>query len=419
MDSDEAFERFSKTIESDPLDVLLARWRRDKFTRHLRRIPGVVRVIHSGSLTRGTHVGDIHDVDLIVVFDDDALPGGHKSGDGSALAALKQLQQEIDQRLGCGRDPLVREISSTSPGDHVVKCTDVSLGPLDGIIPSPPPVDVMPAIRQGSHLLIPEQHTGKWKDTDPEQLIRLVAERKREWRYFDEVVRMVKVWAEHSGLGMRSLAVEVLVLEYLPRPRFFETLSCSEAVTRFFEAAASAEVRKINDPVGRCGQIQPNLDYAALRWALQEAAFLARRARNAERELERPGLAMDIPEDPNVLWRKIFGKKYPKLRRHRRYWHPQFSEPMNLGQRPPHWWPPDANDPGDWRGPSGPSGPPGPSAPPGAAAPPGPSGPSGPAGDRGGRGPTSRRPTGAPRVGGWDQVLGAGAAASVPPLTFG
>ena len=41
---------------------------------------------------------------------------------------------------------------------------------------------------------------------------------------------------------MKNLAIEVMVLKYCPRPGLFETLSCGEAVARFFEAAAKAQI---------------------------------------------------------------------------------------------------------------------------------------------------------------------------------
>ena len=41
-----------QAIESDPLGVLLAKWRRDAFISRLERLPDVVEVIESGSLTR-------------------------------------------------------------------------------------------------------------------------------------------------------------------------------------------------------------------------------------------------------------------------------------------------------------------------------------------------------------------------------
>jgi hypothetical protein len=437
MDSDEAFDRFSKAIESDPLDVLLAKWRRDTFAARLRKIPGVVKVIHSGSLARGTNVEGIHDVDLIVVFDASALPDP-SLGSGSAHATLQHTQEGIDERLGAGRGPATREISGTRLRNHVVRCEDVSLGPLDGFIPSAPPVDVMPAIREGSHLRIPELRKDRWARADPEKLIRLVEERKREWKYFAEVVRMVKVWADHSGLKMRSLAIEVMVLQYLPRPRFFETLSCAEAVTRFFEAAAKDGARKLRDPAGRSGKIDPGVSHGALQRELEKAAGLARRARDAERAIENPQLAVGVPENPNSLWRQIFGRKYPNSRKH--YWHPQYYEPMTYEKPPSRKGPAEFTDPGERpgprpprggtdghsEGPSGPrfSGPPGPPRPgprPPRPGPPGPasSGPTGP--NRSGSGGGAPRPrAGEPRPDRWERVFGpAAAAAATSAITFG
>ena len=80
MESDDGFDAFRQEIESDPLGVLLAKWQRDKFIGKLKQLPDVVEVIPSGSLTRGTQIGRIHDVDLIVVFDKDAHPDFGRAG---------------------------------------------------------------------------------------------------------------------------------------------------------------------------------------------------------------------------------------------------------------------------------------------------------------------------------------------------
>ena len=69
MESDDGFRSFSQAIESDPIGVLLAKWRRDAFIRKLKQLPDVAEVIASGSLARGTQIGPVHDVDLIVVFE--------------------------------------------------------------------------------------------------------------------------------------------------------------------------------------------------------------------------------------------------------------------------------------------------------------------------------------------------------------
>ncbi len=414
MDSDEAFGRFIKAVETDPFDVLLARWRRNAFTRRLRKIPGVVQVIHSGSLARGTYVGKIHDVDLIVVFDKAHHPdwGG---ANGSAQAALEHLAVGIEERLGSGQGPMTRLAYKTQLRDHVVRCDDVSLGPFEGIMPSGPPVDVMPALREGSHLKVPHRRKNTWEDTDPEKLIRLVAERKREWKYFDEVVRMVKHWAKHQKLDISSLSIEVLVLRYCPRPRFFETLSCGEAIARFFKAAAADGVNryKLTDPTGRCGEIQPGLDYGKLRNALDKAAELSEKALDAERAMENPQLYDWRVEHPNFFWRQIFGRKFPYATK--RFWQPQYYEPfsrtfdgnVHFGKADKPWKPPRRRPTGD-----------GPESPPSSS----PDEPdTGPSGDGSGRpGPKQRPPRPSqPGPDRWGEYFEQHGGVVAPPVTFG
>lgn len=241
MNSDDAFRYFGRTIESDPIGVLLAKWQRDTFIAKLKQLPDVAEVIPSGSLTRGTQIGPVHDIDLIVVFDKAEHPD-YGRGQESAQAATEHLQNELLEQLDPwhgGGQSLLRE---TELRRHVVTCRGGWTGPFADIIPSAPPLDVMPTVREGSHLMVPERGTG-WIDVDPAKLMRQVEQRQREWKYLTEVVRMVRAWAEHEHLDMKNLAVEVMVLKYCPRPGFFETLSYGEAVARFFEAAAKAGLR--------------------------------------------------------------------------------------------------------------------------------------------------------------------------------
>jgi hypothetical protein len=315
------FDKFAQDIESDPLQVLQARSRRSTVIRALKSRPDVVGVIPSGSLARGTHLGPIHDVDVIVVFDQSAHPDWH--GRGSAQAALEYTQAAIRETLQAGLGRPLGLVHETELRNHVVKCDlSPSLGPLDAIIPDPPPVDVMPAIREGSHLRVPERLSDRWIDVDPERLMGMVAARERAWSNFDEVVRMIKDWADHHELNMKSLPIEVMVLEYLPKPGLFETMSCSDAVARFFDAASRAHITRLADPAGRSGEIDPHMNYAKLRKALDESADLARQAVDAERAWQNRRTAQEGVTHPNVFWQEIFGNdrfKRPRVW----YWYPR------------------------------------------------------------------------------------------------
>lgn len=355
---EQEFHAFARQLETDPLMVLLAKWRRATVIDALKNRPDVLEIIPSGSLARGTHLGRIHDVDLIVVFDERMHPDWN--GDGSARMALEHVQAMVGETLQGGPFSLVHD---TEPRNHVVKANlDPSWGPLDVLVPSAPPIDVMPAFRQGSHLRVPERLSDRWIDVDPEHLMRMVAVRQREWSNFDQVVRMIKDWADHHELGMNRLAVEVMVLTYLPRPGLFETMSCSDAVARFFEAASRADITELVDPAGRCGQIDPNLNYRKLREELKRSAKLARLAVAAERDWENRHSARDGVTHPSVYWQQIFGEN--RFRRPRIwFWSPQFpdaspppesrrwfDERTEAADRTWRWTRP-APDAGSWDGP--------------------------------------------------------------------
>jgi hypothetical protein len=308
MESDCGFESFSEAIKSDPIGELFAKWRRDAFIAKLERLPDVAEVISSGSVARDTYIGIPRDVDLIVVYKSSAH---HDYGDGaeSAKQAMQHLERQLLQQLNplSGGEPgLLRD---TEPRDHVVRCLGGWTGPFADIIPSAPPVDVMPAIRRGSHLRIPEQGN-RWKSVDPEKLIRDVEQRQREWSYFTEVIRMVKAWAERNHLNLKSFAVETMVLKYCPRPGLFQTLSCGEALARFFDNAAKAHVVSLNVRLGI---------------ALSNAAELAGKAMDAEYLWENRRLATRQVTHPDEFWRELFGSSYPRARE--RFWRPPSSEP--------------------------------------------------------------------------------------------
>jgi hypothetical protein len=311
MESDDGFEAFGRAIKSDPIGVLLAKFRRDAFVDKLKKLPDVVAVIPSGSFTRGTQIGPVHDVDLIVVFDS-SKHRDYGSGQQSAQDALEHLQKGLIEQMHplSGEDALVKD---TELATHVVKCYGDVPRPFAEVIPSAPPVDVMPAVREGFHLKVPERGTG-WIDTNPEKFMREVAQRQHEWKHFTGVVGMLKAWAEHNHLHIKNLAIDVMVLRYCPRPRLFETLSRGDAIARFFEAAKADICNPLN-PTGWLSKIDSGIDYAELRKALHHAAEISRDAMNAERAWEHGFHSAENVRHPDEFWRKLFGSKYPNPQR--------------------------------------------------------------------------------------------------------
>jgi hypothetical protein len=313
MESADASSHDKRTIESDPIGVLLAKWQRDALIGKLEQLPDVAEVIPSGSLTQGTQIGPVHGIDLIVMFERSEHPD-YGSGRESAQAAMEHLQAELLEQLRPWRGAGQGLLGETELRAHVVKYYGASAGPYAEIVASPPPVDVMPAVREGSHLLIPERGTG-WIDVDPEKFMRRVEQREREWKYFTEVVGMVTAWATHNDLNMKNLAVEVMVLKYCPRPDLLERLSRGEAVARFFDAAAKANIRSLDDLAGRYGEIDPSMNYPKLRGALTRAAGLSRQAVEAQYAWENRFRTSEALTHPDVFWQELFGRKYPQAGR--------------------------------------------------------------------------------------------------------
>lgn len=395
MESDDDFAAFSRAIASDPIGVLLAKWRRDVITRKVMRIPGVVEVIPTGSLARGTQIGPVHDVDLVAVFDRSKHPGygikgkseeAVKSAEGAIALLENGLLEQLHPWLEIG---LLKE---TEQRRHVVTLHGDWAGPFKDIIPVAPPVDVLPAVREGSHLLIPERGTG-WIETDPENLIRQVEQRQREWKYFTAVSGMVKEWARLNNLKIRNLAIDVMVLQYCPRPRLFETLSCGDAVARFFKAAYDDNFTSLKDPTGRCRKLDLGINFGRLHTALGEASDLARLAMDAENIWKhRPGEVIH----PSVLWHQLFGKKYPRARK--RFWRAQEAETWVARHTAE---PVEKADTGGWNDPDNPR-----TSRPGD----GPSRPSSPRGPQPSPEPTE--PSASP----WPRIFGR---AAPTPLTYG
>src|SRR5262249_7606731 len=160
------------------------------------------------------HIGPVHDVDLIVVFDKSVHPDYGK-GPESARAAMTYLEEKLLEQLHplSGTEALIK---GTEQRTHVVNCHGGPTGRDAEFIPSAPPLAGMPAVRKEPHLLgkspllVPELGGGgdKWIDVDPETFMRLVEQRQREWKYFTEVIQMVRAWAELNDLDMKTVAIE-------------------------------------------------------------------------------------------------------------------------------------------------------------------------------------------------------------------
>jgi len=300
MRAETAFGNHQSVVNAAPESVREARRRRNFFCDAFGKQPDVAETVPSGSLARGTQRDPIHDVDLIIVFRQEDHPDWD-TGNGSAEAALEYIRGQVTDLLGVTAGTFAQEVRRAHLRNHVVKCFLDDPDDLDAFA-----VEVMPALRRaGGGLRIPERNNeAGWVTADPEFLICEVAARHFEWRFFAPMVRAVKKWKDVANLDVKSLTAEVLALKCMPRPRPGQVLTRPAALQQFFTAAASVVMHGVADPAGWCGEIQPDLDRAAVRAALLESADVAARAVAAEQRGDHDAAV--------CLWRSVFGPDFPE-----------------------------------------------------------------------------------------------------------
>jgi hypothetical protein len=289
-----AFADYQTFVNASMDDVKKARGRRDLFRDAFCTESDVEEVVASGSLARGTQHHPINDVDTIIVFKQADHPDWGQPGT-SAEDALAELGQRINDRLGAANGVFRKEVRLAKPRNHSVKCfLD------DPENPNAFTVDAMPALRQtDGTLLIPEKLSQEWVLSNPEHLIELTKKAHADWNSFAPMVRLLKRWRRTCGTPVKSLVMEVLALDHLPREGDRAT-----SLRKFFVAAAVAVQEGVRDPADLCGDIQPGLDTAALSEALDAAGDRAAEAIAAEKE--------DDDDAAVAIWADILKEGFPK-----------------------------------------------------------------------------------------------------------
>lgn len=305
MNVDDAFDQIDKIITPSARHEATTRERIARFTEVLQGLDGGIEVAPSGSWARRTALGPVHDVDLIVVFAPDRHPDWD-GGPGTAEAALRHVEQAINAHLSERHGGA--DVWDTELRDHVVRCYLDSQSASEEPASGPFAVEVMPAIRAGSTLRVPERREDRWRTVDPEHLVRESAVREREWPHYPAMVRLLKHWTrQHPELAISSLAVEVLALTCLPRPPLIGSLSRTEALKGFFHAAAAQVMTGVRDPAGHRGEIAPGIKRRQARETFLRMADLAAAAAAWQRSDHEHG------DDVAVHFlRLIFGGRFPK-----------------------------------------------------------------------------------------------------------
>lgn len=293
MDITNAFAELHKVADADPAQVREGRRRRDLFHDAFCPEKDVDDVIASGSLARSTQRDPINDVDVIIIYHQDQHPDWGQPGD-SAKDALDHTAGSVHRLLGSD-GTVAQEVRLARPGNHAVKCFFE-----DPKTPGAFTVDAMPALRLvDGTLLVPEKSSQDWIQTNPEGLIKRVADRQAEWDLFRPMVRVLKLWKDVQDTSLKSLTVEVMVLNDMPAG-----LSAPQAVYRFFNTIDKQIGVPVTDPAGLCGPTQREIDWTKAGEAMRHAAQASWEAVTAQNDGDTDRAA--------CLSRSIFGDAFPE-----------------------------------------------------------------------------------------------------------
>jgi len=292
----DAFAKYQWYVDAGPAQVKEARERAASFKGAFNTLTDVDEVFMSGSLARKTHKDPIHDVDVVIIYNEVDHPGWGDAGD-SAEDALNYTREKVNALLGATNGTYDQLVRLARWRNHAVKCFIDDPDDEDAFT-----VDAMPALRKDGYLLIPEFLSRKWVACDPEHLIDEVQKRREQWGNYPGTVRMLKDWASiQTGVNIKSLVMEVLALDNLPLGR-----TQSVAVKEFFVKAAHyiESGYGVEDPAGYCGPIQIDLDYDTLGDRLRVAADNAAHA----------VVKQSVGDDAGAIrsWRDVFGEGFPK-----------------------------------------------------------------------------------------------------------
>ncbi len=162
----------------------------------------LVKILHSGSIAKGTALSTINDMDVAVYVRKTATP----TDEGELLRWLTERLREANPQMNHDQ---------FNPGTHCVTISFRGTG-LD--------VDVVPVLYEDSpddygNLL--NRETGDWLETSITLHLEFIRARKRVCpKHFGQVIRLLKWWARlqktsRSGFRFKSFMIELLCAHLL------------------------------------------------------------------------------------------------------------------------------------------------------------------------------------------------------------
>lgn len=186
----------------------------------------VKEVLSHGSISRGTGLRHFKDLDKLIVLDAEALR--------TRRGAMRTPRDTISRMSRAIED---RRAGLVGLGSISIRSQDHSVGIRyrSGVR-----IDLVPAIRAGQRLLIPESGSNEWLRTNPAETAGLLQRAERRLPHAPAGVRLAKGWARARGhhAPLPGYAIETLVVASALR----EMLSLGELVARFLADIAHSKI---------------------------------------------------------------------------------------------------------------------------------------------------------------------------------
>ncbi len=190
----------------------------------------LVKMVHSGSVAKGTALSTINDMDVAVYVKADEVP----KGEGYLLNWLAERLMEANPNM---------KPEQFTPETHCITVSFKGSG-LD--------VDVVPVLYKGDkddrgQLL--NRETGGWLETSIPLHLEFIRKRKaKQPQHFAQVIRLIKWWAaiqkdERPSFRCKSFIVELICAHLMNRPLDFSDYP--NALEQFFAYVVKTGLREI------------------------------------------------------------------------------------------------------------------------------------------------------------------------------
>jgi hypothetical protein len=295
LSPNQAFYKFRGNLKTTDTENASASRRQTKIRQQIEdaKTLTVLDTFLTGAYRRETKTKPLRDVDIMVVIADDSYLMQHPS---KILLAVRAILAPLygEHRVTCDRFAIrvdfgIKVVDDVSENDEVVS------------------FDVVPALQNGDHYLIPDEITGQWIATNPNIHYDLaVAANKAFSEHWKPLVKMLKKWNSVAGQPIDpSFLIETMALDLLEGPW---SGNHARELRRFFATAASRITDIWPDPAKLGPDISLILDNDLMKMSTAITALKkAEQACTMAIQLEqtgRTGAALQT-------WRELFGPLFP------------------------------------------------------------------------------------------------------------